>query len=169
MKTATIGMVALVALALGLSGGYGARAHDEKAPPGHVMITPQNVKWMDVPASLPRGAKLAVINGDPTKPGPFTMRLKAPANYKIPPHWHPKDEHVTVLSGTFYMGLGEQFDAAKSRALPVGSFAVMATGTRHFAWTKREDVVQLHGIGPWGINYVNPADDPRGRAAQAAK
>jgi hypothetical protein len=127
----------------------------------HIMLVPADLIWTNGPASLPKGTKSAAVEGDPTKAGPFTMRLKLPANYKVPPHWHPGVEHVTVLSGSFYMGRGEVFDESKARKLPVGGFAVMAIGTRHFAFTKEEATIQLHGIGPWGITYVNPADDPR--------
>jgi hypothetical protein len=141
-----------------------AQEHPEKMGDkklGHIMVTPGNLTWADGPASLPPGAKMAVIEGDPQKVGLFTMRLKLPAGYKIAAHWHPADEHVTVIAGTFYMGLGNAFDNEKLRALPEGSFAVMAVKTTHFAMAKEEAVVQLHGMGPWGITYVNPADDPR--------
>jgi len=141
-----------------------AQEHDAKASakhPDHIMIKPETVKWADGPPSIPPGAKFAVIEGDPKVAGLFTMRLWFPAGYKIQAHWHPADEHVTVISGTFLMGLGDKYDSEKLQALPVGSFAVMLTGTKHFAMTKEETVVQLHGMGPWGINYVNPADDPR--------
>ena len=133
----------------------------KKAEADHIMVVPKDLTWKDGPASLPKGVQSAVIEGDPTKPGPFTMRLKLPANYKVPPHWHPAIEHVKVISGSFSMGLGEVFDEAKATKLPVGGFATMQIGTRHFALTKEGATVQLHGIGPWGINYVNPSDDPR--------
>lgn len=137
-----------------------AQGHGMKNP-DHIMVKPENVKWMDGPPSLPAGAKFAVIEGDPKAAGLFTMRLWVPAGFKIPAHWHPADEHVTVISGTFLMGLGDKFDSEKLQPLPVGSFAVMLTGTKHFAMAKEETIIQLHGVGPWGINYVNPADDPR--------
>lgn len=129
----------------------------------HIMLVPTDLTWKDGPASLPKGVKSTVLEGDPTKAGPFTMQLKLPANYKIPPHSHPAIEHVTVLSGSFHMGLGGVFDESKATKLPVGGFAVMAIGTRHFAFTKEEATIQLHGVGPWGITYVNPADDPRNK------
>jgi quercetin dioxygenase-like cupin family protein len=141
-----------------------AQEHDTKSSathPDHIMVKPENVKWMDGPPSLPPGAKFAVIEGDPKVSGLFTMRLWFPAGYKIAAHSHPADEHITVISGTFLMGLGDNFVSEKLQPLPVGSFGVMLTGTKHFAMTKEETVVQLHGVGPWGINYVNPADDPR--------
>ncbi|MBI3587456.1 MAG: cupin domain-containing protein [Ignavibacteriales bacterium] len=134
--------------------------------PDHIMVMPGNIVWSNGPASLPAGAKIAIIEGDLTKPGLFTARLKLPANYAIRPHWHPADEHITVIAGTFYMGLGETFNAEQAKEIPVGGFAVMATGTRHFALTKNETIIQLHGMGPWAINYINPADDPRKKAQQ---
>jgi ChrR Cupin-like domain len=127
----------------------------------HIMLVPSDLKWKDGPASLPGGAKFAVIEGDPSKAGPFTMRFKLPANYIVPPHWHPAIEHITVISGTFYMGIGETFDESHAVKLPAGGFAVMAIGTRHFGFTKEGTVIQVHGVGPWGITYVNPKDDPR--------
>ena len=126
----------------------------------HVMVTPNDLKWADVP-SLPPGAKVAVIEGPMDQATPFTIRLKLPADYKIPAHWHPAIEHVTVLSGTFNMGMGDKLDPTKTKALSAGSVAIMQPKTNHFGWTKEETVVQVHGVGPWGITYVDPADDPR--------
>lgn len=134
----------------------------------HIMKTDAELAWKEGPPSLPAGAKMALLEGNPSEPGAFTMRLKLPAGYKIPAHHHPADEHVTVLSGTFSMGLGEKFDEKQVKDLPVGGFAVMKTGTRHFAMSRDGATIQLHGMGPWGITYVNPADDPR-LAKPAAK
>ncbi len=131
------------------------------APFTHLLLADAEITWADAPPSLPPGAKLAVLEGDPTKEGPFTMRIKVPAGYKVPPHFHPALEHATVVSGTVSFGLGEKFDQKALKEMPAGSFMVMATGTRHFAWSKDGGIVQIHGIGPWGISYVNPADDPR--------
>jgi quercetin dioxygenase-like cupin family protein len=127
---------------------------------GHIMVTPEDLVWTDV-GSLPPGARLAVVEGPLTDAVPFTFRLKLPANYAIPAHWHPAIEHVTVISGTFYMGMGDKADAARAKPLSTGSVAIMQAGTRHYALTREETVVQVHGVGPWVINYVNPADDPR--------
>ena len=129
----------------------------------HIMVMPNDIKWGDAPPSLPPGAKAAVIEGDPKAAGLFTMRIKLPANYMIMPHSHPADEHVTVIKGSFYMGIGEKFDENAAKKIPTGGFAVMNTGTRHYAFTKKECIIQLHGMGPWGIIYVNPADDPRNK------
>lgn len=126
----------------------------------HLMLTPDELKWSDV-ASLPPGAKLAVIEGPLNEARPFMMRIKLPANYRLPAHHHSAIEHVTVISGTFHMGTGDKLDTKATKPLGAGSVAIMQPGTRHFAWTQEETVVQVHGVGPWTITYVNPADDPR--------
>ena len=137
---------------LGASLAWGADAH--------VMVMPADLKWVDVP-SLPPGAKIAVIEGPMNEAVPFTVRLKLPADYKVPAHWHPAIEHVTVISGTFNMGTGDKLDQSKTTPLSAGSVAIMQPKTNHFAWTKEETIIQAHGVGPWAVNYVNPADDPR--------
>jgi quercetin dioxygenase-like cupin family protein len=148
-----------VVLALGPAG----LAAQATQPPGHhAIIAPAGTEqWAAAPAILPPGARLAVLEGDPGKPGAFTMRLLMPAGYRIPPHFHPVDEHVTVIRGTFQVGMGDRFDPAKLSDLPVGTFAALSPGIRHFAQAKEETVIQLHGVGPWSLTYVNPADDPR--------
>jgi hypothetical protein len=120
-----------------------------------------DTKWKNGPASLPAGAKMAVLEGDPSKDGAFVMRLSLPDGFTVPPHWHPKVERVTVLAGSFNLGMGEKFDKSATREMKAGTFGYWPAGMRHFAWAKGETVVQVHGIGPWEINYVNPADDPR--------
>jgi uncharacterized RmlC-like cupin family protein len=143
------------ALALGvLAATPAVHAHE------HQMITPADLKWADV-LSLPKGAKIAVIEGKMSEAQAFTVRLSFPANYRLPAHWHPAVERVTVLSGTFHMGTGDKLDQSRTMPLTIGSIAIMQPKTNHFAWTKEETVVQLHGTGPWGITYVNEADDPR--------
>ena len=124
------------------------------------MLTPADIKWGDVPAVFPKGAKMAVLYGDPAKPGElFIVRMKMPAGYKIPAHWHPTDENITVISGTFNLGMGDKLDVAKSKAFPAGSFAVAPAKMNHFAIAKTESVVEVSAIGPFAITYVNPADD----------
>lgn len=131
---------------------------------GHLLVRKKELKWQAAPPSLPRGAQTVVLDGDPAQPGQFTMRLKVPANYKIAPHFHPVDEHVTVLEGTFLMGMGETFDVKGAHKMGPGDYARMTAGTKHFAMSKTAAVIQLHGVGPWGITYVNPSDDPRTEA-----
>ncbi|MEX2153979.1 MAG: cupin domain-containing protein [Gemmatimonadaceae bacterium] len=132
---------------------------------GHVIVAvPNAIQWGPAPDILPAGARAVILEGNPGNPGDFTLRLLLPANYRIAPHYHPVTEHVTVISGTFYVGMGEAFDVSKGTELPAGTFAALDPGMRHFAYTKTETVIQLHGVGPWSLVYVNPADDPRNKA-----
>ncbi|MBY0493078.1 MAG: DUF4440 domain-containing protein [Cyanobacteria bacterium] len=125
-----------------------------------VVVPAASVKWMDAPPFLPKGAKLAVLIGDPSKPEPFTIRLQMPDGYKIAPHTHPTDEHVTVLSGTFRAAMGPKWDDKALTDFAPGSYANMAATMAHHAQAKGATVVQVHGVGPFVVNYVNPADDP---------
>jgi uncharacterized RmlC-like cupin family protein len=124
------------------------------------IVTPNDLKWTDV-GSLPRGAKVAVIEGDPGKEGLVTIRIKLPPNYRVPPHYHSTVERSTILSGTLHIGMGEKFDEKKSTAMPPGSLLLMPPKMPHFAWTKEEVIFQLNVMGPWTVTYLNPADDPR--------
>lgn len=124
-----------------------------------IMVAPDQIKWVDL--SLIPGAQIAVLEGKMDKKGPITARIKLAPNTKIAPHWHPGVERVTVLSGTFNYGMGDKLDEGKTTALGAGSLIVMQPKMHHFAWTKDETIVQLNVTGPWAINYVNPADDPR--------
>ena len=126
-----------------------------------VVINPGSLKWGDAPPSLPKGAKVAVLHGDPSKAGPFVMRLKAPAGYKIPPHWHSQAEALTVLSGTFYFGMGDKMDTGAAHLLKTGGFHYLSPKEHHFAFSKAASVVQLNGEGPFDITYINPTDDPQ--------
>jgi hypothetical protein len=127
---------------------------------GHMMTTPNQLQWSDV-ASMAPGAKIAVIEGDLKESTPFTFRLRLPADYRIDPHIHPAYERVTVLSGTFHFAHGRTFDRSATKALTTGSVAIMAPGDPMFGYTEEETVIQLHGTGPWGIEYLNPDNDPR--------
>jgi ChrR-like protein with cupin domain len=152
-------VLALAAAAVWLAGI--AAAGDDKGSMGFNVYTPTEVKWEAGPASLPPGAKIALLEGNPAKEGPFVLRLSLPDGYRIAPHTHPKRERVTVISGRFHIGMGDKFDPAKGTAMPAGSFGTWAAGMKHYAWSTGETVIQLHGTGPWTIEYVNPADDPR--------
>jgi quercetin dioxygenase-like cupin family protein len=127
----------------------------------HKIVSPQEIQWGPAPAVLPYGAEAAVLYGDPTKEGLFALRLKLPAGYSVPPHTHPVQEVVTVISGTFRLGTGETANKSAARALPAGSFFALPPGTAHYASTDEETIVQISTVGPWGLTYVNPADDPR--------
>ena len=127
----------------------------------HKIVAPNDVKWSPAPPSIPKGAEAAVLYGDPSKEGLFAMRLKLPKGYQIPPHSHPKPEVVTVISGTFRLGMGETADSGKAQALPAGSFFALPPGMTHYGLMDEDTVVQLNSTGPWGLTYVNPKDDPR--------
>ena len=131
----------------------------------HVMVTPSAVTWGPGPASVPAGAQAAVLEGDPAKAGLFTLRLKMPDGYKIAPHYHPADEHVTVFQGTFVMGMGEKFDQSAGRELAVGSFASDAHWDSPLRVDQgRRTIVQLHGVRPWGLAPVQPGGRTRERS-----
>ncbi len=123
-------------------------------------IQPEDIKWGPA-AILPAGAQMAVLAGNPASTGQVTLRLKLPAGYVIPPHWHPTDERVTVVSGVLALGVGDRVNKDKSKALKAGGYAVAPAKMNHFAWTKSGAVVQVDMMGPFGITYVNAKDDPR--------
>ena len=120
-----------------------------------------SIEWKPGPAAIPAGAKMAVLEGDPAKEGTFVVRFQFPDGYYIPPHTHPKTERVTVISGNLYLAAGDILDRNSAKKLPAGSFGYWPAGMKHAAWSEGDTVIQLHGVGPWQINYVNPADDPR--------
>jgi hypothetical protein len=154
-------------VAAALTTGLGSASAQQ--PAAHVAVTPAEVKWGEPPPSLRPGAKFAVVSGNPAASGSFTIRLRLPAGYRIAPHWHPTDEHVTVLSGVWAVGMGEKFDTKVMKDLPAGGFGAMPAEMRHFALAKSDVVVQVHGQGPFVVNYVNPADDPGSAAAGHAR
>ncbi len=127
----------------------------------HKIYAAADLQWVDGAPGLPAGAKMAVLDGDPTKKGSFTVRLQAPAGYKVPPHTHPSAEHITVISGTLHLGMGAKFDETAGRELAPGGFGVMPAGMQHFAWSTTDTIIQIQSEGPFEIKYVNPADDPR--------
>lgn len=126
----------------------------------HATVHPDALKWT-APAAYGSGALLAVIKGDPSKEGIYVVRLKAPKGFKIQAHSHPNDENVTVLSGAIRIGTGDKFDETKGETVKAGGYSYVAKGMTHYAFFPEDTVIQLHGIGPQGITYVDPADDPR--------
>jgi anti-sigma factor ChrR (cupin superfamily) len=154
---ATLAAVA-VGWAVSTSGG-----HDGPDAKGAAIHTPGGLTWKDGPPSLPPGAKIAILEGDPAKPGPFVFRVKVPDGYKVPPHTHPKPERVTIISGSFHLGMGEKLDPKHAAELPAGTYGTWPAGMKHFVWVEGETVVQFHGDGPWQIEYLNAADDPRNK------
>lgn len=155
MKIPSVGVVTSLMI-LGLAGPASAQS-----PGGHQLFTPQEIKWVPAPPSAPPGAQAAILYGDPGKEGVFAFRLKVPKGYHIPPHTHPKPEVVTVLSGTARLGMGTTVDRETAKVLPAGSFFALTPGSAHYFFADEETVIQLNSSGPWGIDYVNPKDDPR--------
>jgi len=128
----------------------------------HVLMTPGDMKWGPAPPGLPAGAQLAVLDGDPSKPGvSFAFRAKLPDGYRVPPHWHPTDEQVTVISGSLMVGMGDTLDEKTMTTLAPGAFAKMPRRMHHFVIAKGATEIQVQGVGPFAITYVNPKDDPR--------
>lgn len=147
-------LVALCGMTLvfAMAGQNGAAKH---------VYTPDEVSYGPVPAFVPAGAQLAVVEGNPgASSGDYTVRLKMPDGYRIPPHWHPKRENVTVISGTFKVGMGDHFDESKMGSFPAGSFAYLDPDMHHYAMASGEVVVQVHGAAPLQFNYVNADEDP---------
>ncbi len=157
----------VVVLAAVGAASLSAWVRSQPPAPGHTRATgielfpADKLKWQKGPPSLPKGASIAVLEGNPTKEGPFVFRLKLPDGYRLPPHTHPKTERVTVISGTFHIGMGEKFDPSAARAMSAGTYGYWQPGMAHFVWAEGETVLQFHGTGPWSIRYIDPRDDPR--------
>jgi quercetin dioxygenase-like cupin family protein len=131
--------------------------------PAVAQVNSADLKWGAAPAVFPAGAQMAVLSGDPGKAGVFVVRLKMPAGYKVPAHSHPTDEYVTVISGDLSLGMGDKLDPAKAAKLAPGGFAMAGAKMNHFAMSTGGAVVQIIAQGPFGMTYVNPADDPTRR------
>lgn len=160
MKNIVISLSGIIAAAAFV---YAAEQSTSTSPATeHKVVKPADLKWADAPPGLPPGGKMAVLNGDPGQAGPFTVRLKAPAGYKVMPHTHPTAERLTVISGSFKIGMGEKFDEASMQEMGPGGYVVLPANMAHYAkGAGKESVVQIDSEGPFQINYVNPADDPR--------
>jgi len=159
MRTTLIVLTSIVLTAGAYSPASASPAGEHKE--GHLMVKPDQAQWGPV-GSMPPGATAAVLEGDPSKAEDFTMRIRFPADYVIPVHTHPAVERVTVLEGTLYFAVGDTFDRAAAQPFGPGALAVMDVGVPMYGFTEGEPVViQLNGRGPWGIDYVNPEDDPR--------
>ncbi|MCH8557917.1 MAG: cupin domain-containing protein [Balneolia bacterium] len=153
-------LTASLLFSLGFVGLVQAQHGDMQERPGHFMLAPDELEWGPV-ASMGDGAEIAIIEGDLSAHEPFTFRLKLQPGYEILPHIHPEYERVTVLSGTLYFAHGYEFNREETRELPVGGIAIMPPGDPMFGYVEEETIIQLHGNGPWGIEYINPEDDPR--------
>lgn len=165
-RISVVGLAVGLALVVPLSAasaqaGADHPAANETTTP--IVVDASAIAWEAGPPSLPAGAEFAVLEGHPAQPGPLTLRLRFPANYEVPPHWHSVLEHVTVFEGTLHVGMGETMDKSGGVALSAGDFGVLPVEMTHFAWTESPVVFQLHSVGPWDITYVDPNDDPRQR------
>jgi quercetin dioxygenase-like cupin family protein len=130
----------------------------------HAVVQPDKLKWGAPPPFLPPGAQIAVLTGHPGKTGPYVLRARMPKGYKIPAHTHPKNENVTVISGSMHIGMGPKLDTKKGEKIRAGGYVHVVTGMQHYIWVTEATVIQVHGIGPVEFSYVNPADDPRKQA-----
>jgi hypothetical protein len=124
-------------------------------------VSPDQLQWGKAPPGLPNGVEAAVIEGDPTQAGWYTVRLRLPDGTQIRPHWHSKDERITVISGRFGVGMGDTFVTQQMKELPPGGYAAMPARHHHFAAAHGETIVQVTAEGPFDIHYINPSDDPR--------
>ena len=159
-STRSIALVAMISVSLGAAALLGALPQVEASNEHHIVVPTDAVKWGPAP-SLPRGAEAAVLLGNPAEEGPFVLRLKFPAGFTVPPHSHSKDELVTVISGSFAVGTGEKLNRASATPLPQASFVHLPAGMPHYAWADDETIVQINGVGPFDVTYVDPKDDPR--------
>jgi quercetin dioxygenase-like cupin family protein len=157
MKTMASVMMAAAILSGGAARVLRAQSH------AHVIQTPTEAVWGPAPPFLAPGAQIAVLSGDPTKPVPYTVRLKFPANYAIPAHSHPTDENVVIVSGALTFGMGDKLSraAATNKTLAQGGYAMMPANMNHYAYAKGDTTIVLYGQGPVEFKYVNPSDDPR--------
>ena len=133
----------------------------------HRAVLPGDIKWAAAPSSLPSGAEIAVLYGDPAKEGDFVIRLKAPKGYRVPPHTHPAAELVTIISGAFSFGRGQSADRASVEKIPAGGFISMPAGVLHYVFVDEDSVLQINAVGPFKIDYYDPKDDPRLNIAPA--
>jgi quercetin dioxygenase-like cupin family protein len=160
-RSHTVLAAALVIAACSKTGATSA-ASASVAPAG--APAQQGIQWGPAPAVFPRGAEFAVLEGDPSKAEPFTVRLRFPNGYKIPPHTHTQSENLTVLSGALYLGYGDKTDMAKAHALRTGGYHYLPGKTPHYAYTKTATTLQVSGEGPFDINYLDPKDNPEKKA-----
>jgi quercetin dioxygenase-like cupin family protein len=157
MKTIVSTVTAAAILCGGSFVAIRAQSHE------HVIQPLADAKWGPAPPMLPPGAEIAIVSGDPTSSGSYTVRLKFPANYAIPAHSHPTDENVVVVTGAVTFGVGDTLvkGAAGNKTLGPGGAALQPANMNHFAYTAKETTIVLYGTGPVDFKYVNPADDPR--------
>jgi quercetin dioxygenase-like cupin family protein len=129
--------------------------YSQELPKGAIRVFPDQIQWGEAPPSLPPGAKVYMLEGSPMQEGIFTMRVKFPPYYKLPAHWHPNDERITVLEGAVYVGFGETMDTTNAQKFTPGCYYVNPKESHHYVFTQSEGVImQMTGLGPWGITYI---------------
>jgi anti-sigma factor ChrR (cupin superfamily) len=155
MKTNRVVCICALVVATLAAGRLMYSQEKKEAADPHKIVHFGDLKW----TPIFKGCDLASVAGDPNAEGtPFVVRIRCADGSKIPAHWHPTDENVTVLKGTFLVGMGESFDEAKLQTMNVGNFATMPKEMRHYGMAKGETIVQVHGAGPFKVNWVNPSD-----------
>lgn len=159
MRNITLPIVAVLAAAAVVM--TGAASTGQAHEPHHTVVPGDAIAWGPAPPSLPPGAQAARLLGSPAEEGPFVLRLKFPAGFIVPPHMHSKDEFIVVLSGDLVINSGEKVDQAALKGLPAGTFFHLPSGMAHYLFAETESVVQLNGMGPFDVRYIDPKDDPR--------
>ena len=155
MKTSSKATIAKTLIAIALSILASSAIADEG------FVNTKDIKWGPAPPAIPKGAQVAVLQGDPFKSGPFVMRLKVPAGYQIPPHWHTQDESLTVISGSFYFGKGDKAETSNAPTITAGAFHYLSGKDHHYLVAKTPSVIQINGNGPFDVTYINSDDDPQ--------
>ncbi|MFI5145397.1 MAG: cupin domain-containing protein, partial [Ignavibacteria bacterium] len=136
--------------------------YSQDKPSGAIQFNPDQLKWIDAPPPLPAGAKISILEGNPKAEGIFTIRVQCPPYFKVPVHTHPKDERVTVISGSIYVGFGDKMDTTKADKFIAGSYYLNPANTTHYVFTQDEGCIfQVTGLGPWGIEYLNESEDKK--------
>ena len=158
--------ICALAAAFAIAGAAAANSQEKKEAEAHKIVHFGDLKW----TPIIKGCDIASVSGDFSAEGQaFVLRFRCVDGAKTPPHWHPTDEYVTVLKGTFLVGMGESFDDSRLQTMNVGNFVVVPKEMRHFAMAKGETIIQVHGTGPFKVNWVNPSEVPPPDAAPAAK
>jgi len=158
MKTSSKATITKTLIAIAL-GALASTTIAQGASEG--FVNPKDIKWGAAPPAIPKGAQIAVLQGDPFKSGPFVIRLKVPAGYKIPPHWHTQDESLTVISGSFYFGKGDKAETSNAPTITAGAFHFLSGKDHHYLVAKTQSVIQINGNGPFDVTYINAEDDPQ--------
>lgn len=141
---------------------FASGIYSQDKPAGVIQLNPEQLKWIDAPPPMPVGAKISILEGNPRQDGIFTIRIQVPPFFKVPVHTHPKDERVTVISGTIYVGFGDKMDTTKADKFSTGSYYVNPANTLHYVFTQDEGCIfQVTGLGPWGIEYLKEDEDKK--------